>query len=303
VSITGRDFTKKMLQSKFPQPTSFNQGYNSNTLLKYFIDNNLFGYVGYEAWEIMEALAANCDIFDTAILQLPNSGLITYPTLTKVQEYSWDVGVSRWEACKEIANVNNYDLWFGVDGQLVAWLKPDPFLDSPIYNFSSLEGLSNLISLERSVSDAELFNHVVVRAESSRSGSYNGASTLTAWYGVAENTTVGSATSIAEIGRRTKVMEFQSLYSQYQADSVAKGFLRVSALEMYDINMEAIAAPWLDVGRVVQILDRYALSEDPDSYLLTSLSFPLGVGGMSATGRRVTKVTDSQGLPGGSPPV
>lgn len=252
LSISGRDYTKKMLVSKFARATNFTAGSSPE--------------------ELIRDMAANAGIFKVS---LP----VTGKTISTDQYF--DRGVTRWEACKKIANSYNYDLYFDANGYLVMAPFVDPSTSPTVFTFKTGSPDGTIADYDKSSNDSQLYNHVAVTGE--------GAGQIPV---VAEalNTQPDSPTSIDEIGDRLYEFVSSFIYTTEQAQDVADSFLKIHALEQFDINLNSLIIPWLDVNTVIQFIDPDPNPNDPDRFLLSSMSMPLGLGTMTAVGKRITIV-------------
>lgn len=256
VKVTGRDYAKKMLLSKFVQATTFKQGLVLETVVK--------------------SIAANAGIVKMLI---PTTGI------TLGTDFSFDRGTERWTAANQLAKNYGYELFFDATGTLVMREIQDPVLSASAFTFQTGPNVGNLVSIKRSVDDSELYNHVLVTGESSDS-------TVPPVWAEAFNTEPSSPTNVAEIGDRLYQYSSSFITTVAQAQDVAYKFLKVHALEAYNLNIDFIPIWWLEPGDIVTILDPDASSVDPNRYLLTDFSIPLGLDAMSGTAKRVTIVTD-----------
>ena len=64
----------------------------------------------------------------------------------------------------------------------------------------------------------------------------------------AKNTEPTSPTRIAAIGERLYTYTSSFITTVAQAQEVANNFLKVHALEQFEISLESIVIPWLEVG-------------------------------------------------------
>ena len=60
-------------------------------------------------------------------------------------------------------------------------------------------------------------------------------------------------------------------------------------LEEFKVQFGSIMLPWIRPGNVIELVDESDLYWAPNRYLLTSLEFPLDLGPMSGTAKRITK--------------
>ena len=144
-----------------------------------------------------------------------------------------------------------------------------------------LEDQGNIATYSKSTADARLYNHIVVTGESSDTVPVTG---------IAENNHPDSPTRIARIGRRTYFYTSSFITTQAQAQEVADRFLKVHALEQFDVNIGAIVVPYLDANIIVDFIDPDPTSAAPIRFLLSELTMPLDKGVLAATAKRVTIV-------------
>lgn len=251
--ITGRDYAKKCILSKFAIATSAASGTAIETVIKSI------------------AVAAGITKFT-----LPTTG----KTLGK--EYFFDRGMTRWDAMSSVANAFGFELYFDNQGYLVMRAYLDPVV-AP-FSYELLTGpFANLTEFTKSSTDTQVYNHVVV----------TGASTDNAVlpvYAQALNNAPTSPTRIAKLGDRVYEYASEFIVTTVQAQDVANKFLKIHALEAYDFSFGAIALPWLEVGEIVKFTDPRQVDTDPTRFLLTSISLPLDLGPMSGSAKRVSVV-------------
>lgn len=257
VQVTARDYTKRALLSKFTETISFAAGTSITT--------------------IIAALAANSGIFDR-ILPSTDAALGS--------DIVFDRGTSRWLAMKQIAEAFNYELFFNAEGFLVMRSFIDPTLGAISYEFRTGSD-GTLADWTKTTNDTRIYNHVSV-------------------IGVADNTIPvradaindhpGSPTAVSRIGERVYPFESAIVTTQQQAQELADTLLSVNALEEYEINTTSLVAPWLEAGEIVRFVDPEASDNDPDRFLLTNITIPLGLEPMAAVGRRVTIVGYDYGV-------
>lgn len=253
--VTGRDYTKKMLLDKLPNPTTFPAGTTVEAIVR--------------------SMGLNAGIKRLAV---PLTGK------TIKADLSFDADTSRWEVAKEVANAHGYDLYFSRDGALTMTPQVDP-VTSPVELVIG-ESAGNAISFEPSTNDSELFNHVVAVSSNAESDE------IPVWASV-ENNEPSSPTRIEKVGRRTKRIESALIETTDEAVTMARNFLRVAGLEQFEVSFSSLNYPWLDVGKIIELDDPQATPYDPRRYLLSSLDIPLSVGPMSGTCKRVTNVGET----------
>ncbi len=252
VKVTGRDYVKRCQNSKLAKATMFRAAEK--------ID------------DIIRTLAVNSGItkFD-----MVKSGI----ALGKDQ--TWERDVSRWDIMKEIAQANSMYLYFDNEGYLMLVPMEDPILSSPAIVLKSGIG-GNLVSRSARSSDTELFNRITVVGESSDSN-------VPLVFGDAFNNNASSPTSIQEIGERVKNISSALITTDAQAQRLAEQMLSVSMLEQFEVQFGSIMLPWIRPGHIIELSDGTDDFWAPSRYLLTTLDFPLDLGPMTGTAKRITK--------------
>jgi hypothetical protein len=253
IKVTGRDYTKKCMLSQFTQATTFTA---TST-----IENVIKGMAG-------------------------NAGITKYnvPLTGKTLgiDYFFERGTSRWEAMKQIATAFGYELFFDSTGYLTMRDFQDP-ITAPVAYVLQTGTFGNLVSFSKSTSDSLIYNHVVITGESSDS-------TVVPVMAEAKNTTATSPTRIAKLGDRVYQYSSAFITTQAQAQDLANKWLKIYAMEQYDIDFSSIVLAWLEAGTIVQFLDPDPAPGQPDKFLLTNFTIPLGLGPMSGNAKRVTVV-------------
>ncbi len=254
MKITGRDYTKKCMLSKFSEATQFLAG------------NALESLIG--------AIAIGAGVTKRL---LPATGVVVG------RAFFFERGTSRWEAMKEIATAYNHEIFFDATGYLVIRAFRDPSTSVPVlYIETGKEG--QVASYEKSTSDASLFNFVLVSGESSDTA-------IVPVSAIRKNTDPNSPTSIEEIGER--YWEFISAFveTQAQADELADSYLAIHQLEEFELSFTTLVLPWLEVGDILGWIDPNPAPGDPSTFLLSSLDISLGLEPMGGVGRRLTIVS------------
>lgn len=251
IRVTGRDYTKKCMLSKFEEAKNFETGYSLETLIS--------------------SLASQAGVKKK---QLPITGI----TIGKT--FNYERGTSRWDAMKEIASAYNYNLYFSSTGYLVMEKFVDPSSEAPSIYINTGE-TGQISSYEKATTDARIYNYIVVTGESSDP-------TVPNVFAIAQNIDPNSPTSIDEIGQRVYTYTSSFMTTTQQCQNVADALLSVHSLEEFELNFETLMLPWLDVGQLIGFVDPSPAPGDPTSFLLTGLNFPLSLGPMSGDARRLT---------------
>jgi hypothetical protein len=260
VSITGRDYAKKCMTSKLEYTISFAAGTPLTTLIM--------------------GVAGNAGI---SKFNLPET------SVTLSERIDFERGTERWRVISLAANSNNFELYFDSQGYLTMREYLDPALSPISQSFSTGLG-GNLVSWTRSVNDSRLYNHIIVTGENPEGG--EGDDQLP-FYGEAVNNEPSSPTRVSRIGDRSYFYTSSFFTSDQQCIDLARSWLKIHALESYELDWSSLVYPWLEVGEIAEFLDPNRLESDPTRFLLDTLSIPLDLGPMSATGKRVTFVEDS----------
>ena len=253
--VTGRDYVKKCLVSKLQTTMSFDPEVPVSTFVK--------------------ALAANAGVTKFNLPDTPETigtGMV------------FDRTTERWSAMEKACDANNYELFFDLNGALTMRPYYDP-VTSPFSTTFQTGSDGNLVEWDRSVNDSRLYNHIIVTGDSGEEG-------VPPYFGEARNEEPSSPTRISRIGDRSYFYTSSFFTSDAQCEALALRWLKEKALESYEISWSSINYPWLEVGEIVEFLDPRRYDYEPTRFLMDTLSIPMGLGPMSATGKRVTFVTD-----------
>lgn len=256
IKITGRDYTKKLLMSKFTGATQF--------------------AAGQPLEQLVASIAGAGGV---------SKRLLPATAVVVGREFFFERGVSRWEAIKEICTAYNYEVFFDATGYLTIRPFRDPTTSPPIlWLQTGKEG--QVASYEKSTSDSRIFNRILVIGENSDSG------TPTVW-AQAVNDDLNSPTNIYTLGDRYMEISSAFVETNDQAAELAQNYLAINALEEFELSFETLMMPWLEVGDILGWIDPRADANDPDTFLLSSISIPLDLGPMSGSARRVTIINGS----------
>lgn len=254
LKVTGRDYTKKCLTSKIESTVSFE--------------------AGTPIVSMITSLAANAGITKFNI-----------PNHSEVLSSRIDIerGTERWNIMKQAAESQRFELYFNSRGVLTMRQFVDPSFGAISETFKTgVDG--NLTSYTRSTNDSRIYNHVVVFGDPPE-----GEERLP-YFGEAKNVEPSSPTRIAKLGDRYYSFASTFFTSDAQCQEYANEKLKQVALESYELNFSSLTYPWVEAGEIVEILDPDRIPGDPTRYLMDTISLPLGLGPMSATGKRVTYV-------------
>lgn len=257
VKVTARDYTKFCINSNFTQAVTF--------------------VAGTRLSDLVIALATNSGIKKINVPQFPDK---------LSSDISADKGTSRWEVMKNAAESCGCEIYFDEQGFLKMKKFDDPSV-TPVDITFKTGPQGNLVNFSRSINDSRIYNHVAVYGNPP-----DGAENQLPFFGEAINTEPSSPTNVNRIGDRLFTFESNFFTSNQECIDLAILYLKINSLESYEFQFDSLVYPWLEVNRIAQIIDPAALTADPDRYLIDTINYPLGLGPMSLTGKRVTFVSD-----------
>lgn len=251
VMVTGRDYTKKLLESKFSKPTTFASGQAPEA--------------------IIHTIASNGGI--TKFI-LPTTGLTTG------RDFTFEQNTQRWEAANKVAQSIGHELYLDAQGYLVQQKIQDPLTSAVTWTFKTGPG-GSIASYRKKTIDTRIKNFIAV---------IGSATDGTPVYGEAKNTTSDSPTRIAKLGERYDEIKNSLITTTAQANDLAAAMLKISALESFELSLGTLVIPWLEAGFAVEFEDPDPNPGDPYRFLLTDFTMPLGLGPMNPNAKRVTVV-------------
>lgn len=258
ISVSGRDYTKRMLLSKLANSASWPAGTKLVDLIK--------------------ALAANSGVTK---IGLPTVAQVPTTLGAKLEA---ERGSDRWGIARGAAEAKGYALFFDSDGFLRMEKFVDPTTSALEWTFQTGPA-GNLVDYSRSVNDSELYNVVQVESAAPETGVAN--------FWEARNTEPSSPTCVQRIGERVMpLITLETVASQAQVKAFAISTLMIAALESYNLSFSSIYYPWFDVNKVVQVLEDDRIIGDPTRFLLTDIEMSFELGPMSNTAKRITYVGD-----------
>lgn len=252
LKISGRDYSKKLDLCKFVDPLIFQTGTSVDDVLLALL--NLAGIKKFIVKSGAGTLTANFQV------QSEQSALDAIKNLSSGYVFEWFFDnngffIARQYRDPSTSNATSYLRTGGVDG--------------------------NLIGFTRTSSDENLKNHVIVISDKGK----------TTYRGEAKNTNPSSPTRIARLNDRLSIIRNSLPDSDAACQKLAERILAVSGLETYSVNFTSLVFPWLEVNEIQDFTDPRYPAEYPKRYLLTDLSIPLGLGGMTGTSKRIVVVS------------
>lgn len=260
IKVTGRDYTKRCMNSKMEKSVGF--------------------VAGTPVTQLIKSVAANAGILKFQLPDLPDK---------LSARLDFDRTTERWKVMKDAAASINYELFFTPQGYLTMRPFVDPAFGALSWTFQTgTQG--NLVSWSRSTNDSRLYNHIIITGEPADE-------TTLPFFGEAKNEEPSSPTRIARIGDRAYFYTSSFFTSDAQCQALANSWLKIRALESYEMSWSSFNYPWMEVGEVVDFLDPRRIESDPTRFLMDTLNIPMGLGPMTATAKRVTYVNDPNSVP------
>lgn len=239
IKVTGRDYTKKVMLTKFRDSLTFVAGTSIDTLVR--------------------ALGANAGI-TKFLLNSANATLATDMTFAR--------GDDRWKAIKDCCTAAGIEVFFNQTGHLVTRVFKDPVTAPTTFTLSLRPEDANLTALGIESTDTSIFNTVVVTSESG-----DGLADGVFYQGVAVNDDPSSATAVSRIGERTYEYSTAAANSDNQCTQIAVNLLRVMGLEEYTLNFSALVFPWADAGDIVLFKDKQSQDDVVQGVPLSTIDF------------------------------
>ena len=108
----------------------------------------------------------------------------------------------------------------------------------------------------------------------------------------AENNDPRSPLSIQKIGRKTRYFEKSTIYSYQEALDYAKYILKQSCLLGNSITFACSLIPHLELDNTFSLTDPF-YRYDREEFIITAITYPLGVGNMSITGSNIKELPET----------
>lgn len=255
MSLSGRDRVKTCMNSKFRSTTAYRKGFSQKQ-------------------KIIRSLAANAGISKFRFESAPK-------TLLQAN-HTYEAGTPRWEVMKEYATSMNCDLYFDGQGYLV--LKPyEDVAKKTVHETFHVGNMGNIIDFSKTSEDTDMFNAVTVKSDLPEDKEPFAVTAM--------NINPASPTSVIQIGERLTVYSSPSIGTADAAMVLASSMLKTAGLHSYNIDITTLQFFWLEAGEIIQFVDPYAIESEPDRYLLSSFSIPLGLETMSMNAKRLVNAS------------
>lgn len=108
----------------------------------------------------------------------------------------------------------------------------------------------------------------------------------------AENNDPRSPLSIQKIGRKTRYFEKSTIYSYQEALDYANYILKQSCLLGNSITFTCSLIPHLELDNTFSLTDPF-YRYDREEFIITAITYPLGVGNMSITGSNIKELPET----------
>lgn len=108
----------------------------------------------------------------------------------------------------------------------------------------------------------------------------------------AENNDPRSPISIQKIGRKTRYFEKSTIYSYQEALDYANYILKQSCLLGNSITFTCSLIPHLELDNTFSLTDPF-YRYDREEFIITAITYPLGVGNMSITGSNIKELPET----------
>lgn len=174
-------------------------------------------------------------------------------------------GENRGEILKTLAQRFGVDLYFNVEGRLVSHDRKDPKDAQEVWHFYSSQKLDGmLLSVRRTLSDDNLYNHVFVIGL--------GNEKLPVIY-ERKNTDNSSLVSVDRIGDRVNILESQTWKTVDQVTAAGQQLWGKQFNLFEDIAIDTICNPALEADDVIRITE--PLSKLGALYRIIQMNVPL----------------------------
>ena len=109
---------------------------------------------------------------------------------------------------------------------------------------------------------------------------------------IAENNDARSPLSVAKIGRKSRYIEKSTIYSQQEAENYAQYILKTACLLGTQISFTCTLIPSLELDNTFSLTDSY-YQYDRQEFIITAITYPIGVGTMSLSGRSIKELPEN----------
>lgn len=208
-----------------------------------------------------------------------------------LQEYKLQLAFSKGpgsyigDLLNDLATTLHADIYYDMDGHLniKKSLNFDEYKN--VQNqWDFTEGSAEYISAQVNYQLKNIANYIYVIGDNPLGGQIPVA--------IAENNDARSPLSIAKIGRKSRYIEKSTIYSQQEAEDYAQYILKTACLLGNQISFTCTLIPSLELDNTFSLTDSY-YQYDRQEFIITAITYPIGVGTMSISGSSIKELPEN----------
>lgn len=208
-----------------------------------------------------------------------------------LQEYKLQLAFSKGpgsyigDLLNDLATTLHADIYYDMDGHLNVKksLNFDEYKN--VQNqWDFTEGSAEYISAQVNYQLKNIANYIYVIGDNPLGGQIPVA--------IAENNDARSPLSIAKIGRKSRYIEKSTIYSQQEAEDYAQYILKTACLLGNQISFTCTLIPSLELDNTFSLTDSY-YQYDRQEFIITAITYPIGVGTMSISGSSIKELPEN----------
>lgn len=208
-----------------------------------------------------------------------------------LQEYKLQLAFSKGpgsyigDLLNDLATTLHADIYYDMDGHLNVKksLNFDEYKN--VQNqWDFTEGSAEYISAQVNYQLKNIANYIYVVGDNPLGGQIPVA--------IAENNDARSPLSVAKIGRKSRYIEKSTIYSQQEAEDYAQYILKTACLLGNQISFTCTLIPSLELDNTFSLTDSY-YQYDRQEFIITAITYPIGVGTMSISGSNIKELPEN----------
>lgn len=208
-----------------------------------------------------------------------------------LQEYKLQLAFSKGpgsyigDLLNDLATTLHADIYYDMDGHLNVKksLNFDEYKN--VQNqWDFTEGSAEYISAQINYQLKNIANYIYVVGDNPLGGQIPVA--------IAENNDARSPLSVAKIGRKSRYIEKSTIYSQQEAEDYAQYILKTACLLGNQISFTCTLIPSLELDNTFSLTDSY-YQYDRQEFIITAITYPIGVGTMSISGSNIKELPEN----------
>lgn len=208
-----------------------------------------------------------------------------------LQEYKLQLAFSKGpgsyigDLLNDLATTLHADIYYDMDGHLNVKksLNFDEYKN--VQNqWDFTEGSAEYISAQVNYQLKNIANYIYVIGDNPLGGQIPVA--------IAENNDARSPLSVAKIGRKSRYIEKSTIYSQQEAEDYAQYILKTACLLGNQISFTCTLIPSLELDNTFSLTDSY-YQYDRQEFIITAITYPIGVGTMSISGSSIKELPEN----------